>query len=276
MSDENLESRDSRQRQSEQRISVRAILVGHRIMILVILFSIWEIYSRYFVLEPLLFPTFTSVVHAFVENLSDGTLVARTWISLNTLTIGYIVGLVIAFLLATGASMFSVVRELLNTLVAMFNPLPAIALLPLALLWFGFGTAGLTMVIVHSVLWPAALTMHNGFEGVNRTVQLVGRNYELNKLQRIYLILLPSALPSILTASRMGWSFGWRTLIAAELVFGATQEGGGLGWFIFSNKNELEIPNVFAGLLLITLIGLVMEYLVFRTLEEKTHRRWIT
>ena len=79
---------------------------------------------------------------------------------------------------------------------------------------------------------------------------------------------------SILTGLKIGWAFAWRTLIAAELVFGVSSGGGGLGWFIFENKNLLEIPSVFAGLLMVILFGLVVENVVFRRIEQRTVRRW--
>ena len=72
----------------------------------------------------------------------------------------------------------------------------------------------------------------------------------------------------------IGWAFAWRTLIAAELVFGVASGKGGLGWYIFESKNQLDIPEVFAGLLMIIVIGLVVENVIFRTIELKTVRRW--
>ena len=87
-------------------------------------------------------------------------------------------------------------------------------------------------------------------------------------------ILVPSALPSILAGLKIGWAFAWRTLIAAELVFGATSGKGGLGWFIFQNRNELYTDRVFAGLAAVILIGLAVEGLVFSTIERLTVQRW--
>ncbi len=131
----------------------------------------------------------------------------------------------------------------------MFNPLPAIALLPLALIWFGLGYGSIVFVIVHSVLWAVALNTHSGFLSVSNTLRMVGRNYGLSGLRYVGGILIPAAFPSILTGLKIGWAFAWRTLIAAELVFGVSSGSGGLGWFIYENKNQLEIPAVFAGLL---------------------------
>jgi NitT/TauT family transport system permease protein len=86
--------------------------------------------------------------------------------------------------------------------------------------------------------------------------------------------LVPAAFPSILSGLKVGWAFAWRTLIAAELVFGTTSGSGGLGWFIYENKNVLDIPAVFAGLFTVIVIGLVVEGLIFRTLERATVRKW--
>jgi NitT/TauT family transport system permease protein len=86
--------------------------------------------------------------------------------------------------------------------------------------------------------------------------------------------LIPGAFPSILTGLKVGWAFAWRTLIAAELVFGVSSGSGGLGWYIFEQKNQLLIPNVFAGLLTVILFGLVVENLIFRVIENRTVRRW--
>lgn len=98
--------------------------------------------------------------------------------------------------------------------------------------------------------------------------------YDLRGLTYVFKILIPAAFPSILSGLKIGWAFTWRTLIAAELVFGVSSGKGGLGWFIFERRNLLEIPDVFAGLLTVILIGLIVENLFFRTLERRTVMRW--
>jgi NitT/TauT family transport system permease protein len=187
---------------------------------------------------------------------------------------GYAAGVALAFLLTSLAVSTRVGRDLLETLTSMFNPLPAIALLPLALLWFGLGRGSLIFVIVHSVLWPLALNTYAGFHGVPETLRMAGRNYGLSGLRLVLQILVPAALPAIVSGLKIGWAFAWRTLIAAELVFGATSGKGGLGWYIFQNRNELYTDKVFAGLALVILIGLLVENVVFRTLERVTVQRW--
>ncbi|TNF81806.1 ABC transporter permease [Pseudomonas sp. ICMP22404] len=242
-------------------------------LILVLLALLWEGLARY-QNNDLLLPGFLQTASALYEGLRSGELLGKVWISLAVLLKGYLLGIALAFGLTTLAVSTRLGRDLLSTLTSMFNPLPAIALLPLALLWFGLGQNSLIFVLVHSVLWALALNMYAGFLGVSETLRMAGRNYGLKGLRFVLFILIPAALPSILAGLKIGWAFAWRTLIAAELVFGATSGKGGLGWYIFQNRNELYTDKVFAGLAVVILIGLMVENLVFDNLERVTVKRW--
>ncbi|WEF25586.1 ABC transporter permease [Paracoccus sp. S3-43] len=244
-----------------------------RLVIIAAIALIWEAAAR-LQGNPLLLPTFTATARVFVDGIRDGVLLERAAISIGVLLKGYLAGIVLAFLLTTLAISTRFGRDLLSTLTAMFNPLPAIALLPLALLWFGLGQASLVFVLVHSVLWPLALNIFSGFQAVPETLRMAGRNYGLTGWRFVAQILVPAALPSIVSGLRIGWAFAWRTLIAAELVFGASSGRGGLGWYIFQSRNELYTDQVFAGLAMVILIGLLVENVVFATLERATIHRW--
>lgn len=244
-----------------------------RVMILVVLALIWELYAIQLG-NTLMFPRFSETLKALWDGLVNGPLLARTASSLSVLLVGYAVGVAAAGVFVTVAVSTAIGQELLTTLTAMFNPLPAIALLPLALLWFGLGEGSLVFVIIHSVVWAVALNALTGFTSVNETLRMSGQNYGLRGARYVVLILIPAALPSIISGLKIGWAFAWRTIIAAELVFGATSRSGGLGWFIYENRNELETPSVFAGLFVVIMIGLAVESLIFRSIETRTVRRW--
>lgn len=211
-----------------------------------------------------------------MEGVASGELLDKAAISLQVLVQGYVLGIVGALVLTTLAVSTQLGRDVLTTLTSMFNPLPAIALLPLALLWFGLGQGSLLFVLVHSVLWPLSLNTYAGFQAVPETLRMAGRNYGLKGVRYVLQILVPAALPSILSGLKVAWAFAWRTLIAAELVFGASSGKGGLGWYIFQNRNELYTDKVFAGLLTVIAIGLLVETLGFHTLEHLTVRKWGT
>ncbi len=244
-----------------------------KLALLLALALIWEIYARW-LNNPLLFPTFGATLGAFFDAVASGELPRKAVTSLRVLLVGYAAGIACAAVLTMLAISTRLGNDLLELLTSMFNPLPAIALLPLALIWFGLGAGSIVFVLIHSVLWAVALNTHSGFRSVSTTLRMVGRNYGLTGLRYVGRILIPAAFPSILTGLKIGWAFAWRTLIAAELVFGVSSGSGGLGWFIYENKNQLEIPAVFAGLFTVILIGLFVENVIFRTIEMRTVRKW--
>ena len=244
-----------------------------RLVIIAILAVAWELYARW-INNPLMVPAFSSVFSALREEVVDGPLIDRTFTTIQVLLIGYGLGVVLSAVLTTFAVSTRIGNDLLSTLTAMFNPLPAIALLPLALLWFGLGIPSLVFVIVHSVVWAVSLNTHIGFMSVSETQRMAGQNYGLRGIWYVLRLLIPAAFASILAGLKIGWAFAWRTLIAAELVFGVSSRSGGLGWYIFENRNQLLTANVFAGLLTVIIIGLFVESVIFRAIEARTVRRW--
>lgn len=254
--------------------------------VLVTLVVAWELYTRIGGINELMFPTFTKTFTALVDALLNAGLLTNIWNSLSLLVTGYVIGISIAAVLVVLGVWTRFGSDLLTTLTAMLNPLPAIALLPLAMIWFGLGNQAVIFTLLHSIIWPVALNTHSGFQSVSETMRMVGRNYGLKGLPYICKILIPAAFPSILTGLRIGWAFAWRTLIAAELVFGGQvmdtsgqlgAEGGnagGLGWIIFQNQMENQTPYVFAGLFTVIIVGIVIENGLFRNVEDRTIRKW--
>jgi NitT/TauT family transport system permease protein len=242
-------------------------------LLLALLAALWE-WAAHVANNDLLLPGFLQTAQAFAAGVASGALPRYVGVSLGVLLQGYLAGVLGAFLLTSLAMTSRIGRDLLETLTAMFNPLPAIALLPLSLLWFGLGKGSLVFVLVHSVMWPLALNAYAGFRAVPDTLRMAGRNYGLKGLRMVTQILVPAALPAILSGLRIGWAFAWRTLIAAELVFGTTSGKGGLGWYIFQSRNELFTDKVFAGLATVIVIGLLFEHIVFDAVERLTVRRW--
>jgi NitT/TauT family transport system permease protein len=249
------------------------ITLLRRALVLTVLAIVWQVYASW-VDVPILFPSFGDTMRALKEGIASGVIPARLLVTLKTLMVGYLIGLAIASACTILAVSTRTGTDILSTLTAMFNPMPAIALLPLALLWFGLGNISLFFVIVHSVVWAVALNAHSGFLGVSETLRMAGQTFGLRGVKLVFYILIPAALPSIVTGLKIGWAFAWRTLIAAELVFGAASGQGGLGWFIFESRNSLETPSVFAGLLTVMMVGLVIENGIFRQIEKRTIIKW--
>ncbi len=247
--------------------------LARRGVLLLFLALLWEAQARWLG-NALLLPTFIDTLRALGSALRSGELVERLATSLGMLLTSYGMGVLAAGVLVGVAALSRWGSDLLLLLTSMFNPLPAIALLPVALLWFGVGSGSLHFVIVHAVLWPLALACHTGFRAVSPTLLMAGRNMGLSGARLVLQLLVPAAFPSILSGLRIGWAFAWRTLVAAEMVFGVSARSGGLGWFIYVNRAQLATANVFAGLLSIILIGLVVEGVFFRAIARATVERW--
>ena len=184
-------------------------------VIIVVLALVWEIYAR--ILDnPLLFPTFSDTVTTLYDQTIDGTIPSRAFSSIKVLLMGYVAGILLAATLTMLAISTRIGTDFLETMTAMFNPLPAIALLPLALIWFGLGVPSLVFVIIHSVLWAVALNTHTGFRAVPETLRMAGRNVGLNGIRYVALLLMPAAFPAILAGLAVG-AFG---LHATTLGYG--------------------------------------------------------
>ena len=162
-----------------------------RLAVLALVALVWEGAAAW-QNNPLMFPTFSATITALWEAVAKENLLSMAWLSIATLLKGYAIGIVLAVLLTTLAVTTRVGDDLLSTLTAMFNPLPAIALLPIAMLWFGLGGASLTFVLVHAVLWPVALNTHAGFTSVSETLRMAGRNYGLRGFPYVVRILIPA------------------------------------------------------------------------------------
>lgn len=245
-----------------------------RIVVIVIILTAWEITARW-ADQPLLLPSVLDTVTALWKALSspEDSLWSYLAESLRALSLGFVIGMTVAALLTIFAVNTQIGEDFLSTITSAFAPLPAIAIFPLALMWFGISDASIIFITTWATIFPVAVAMFQGFRGVSDTLRAVGRNFGLRGLSHTARILIPGALPSIMTGVRNGLSNAFRALVALEMVIGAAAGTGGLGWFVMAQKQNLEIPGVFAGILAIMIIGLLFEGL-FSLIERRTVRRW--
>lgn len=251
----------------------RLPVVPRRLFLVVMLFVIWQAYVSISGVNPLVFASPLDVARAFVEGWADGSIASATLTTLKVLLAGMAFGMCVATVLTTLAAWTKFGDDLLVIFTSMLNPLPSIAILPLAVLWFGLSTQALIFVVANAVTWPIAINVNAGFKTANPTIVSVARNIGLGRWRMIGEVLMPAALPHTISGLKTGWAFGWRTLVAAELVFGVAGGSGGLGYFINDARYFLQIPSVFAGLITIAIIGILVEFL-FTFIERHTVVRW--
>ncbi len=244
-----------------------------RAIIFAALIAIWQAYVSFRDVNPLLFASPWDTATTFWDGLRDGTLTKPTKTTLLLLMEGIGIGILVAAVLTAFATLTDVGEDLLTLLTSILNPLPGVAVLPLAMLWFGINDKAILFVIANATIWPIAINISTGFKTANPTLVSVGRNIGLSRVRQITDVLAPAALPYAISGLKTAWAFAWRTIIAAELVFGVAGSEGGLGNYINNARLYFLTPQVFAGLVAIAILGVVFET-VFGVLERRTIVRW--
>lgn len=237
----------------------------------------WEAAVRVIDVNPLLFPRFTDVLRSFLEGFGafggSGLYWSLTWVTLQTLLKSYTIAIASAIVLTSLAVGNKWGRDLLKTLTGIFQPLPGIALLPIAILWFGINDRAIIFVVVMTMLWPIAAGMSVGFATIPETLLRVGKNYQLSRSKMLWKLMLPMAMPAALSGARVGWGYGWRTVVGAELVFGTTGAQGGLGWYINRTRIFLDVPGSLSAILVVIVIGIATES-GFSLIQRATTVKW--
>lgn len=242
------------------------------IIFIVAFLALWQLLYTLNVWPKVLFPSLGEIGNSLVTSFTEdnfGSMIAH---SLKLLLIGLVLGILVALIMSSLAVTFKTFGTIYNMLVSMFDLIPGIALIPIAILWLGIGDAAIIFMVFHSVVWPMSRSTMDGFNSVPKLYLEVGENIGLNKSQIIFGIFLPAALPSIFSGIKVGWARAWRGLIAAEMVFGGTALG--IGNYLRDRRTQIDVAGIFATIIVIIIIGMIIEYGLFRTLENKTFKKW--
>jgi len=247
--------------------------VARYAILVAILLVAWQAYVTLWHVQKLLVASPIDVAGALAVDIKNGSLLNATRNTLDDLIVGMLIGTAFGFVLASLAVFSRVGQDLLTVLTSIFNPLPSIAILPLAMIWFGLRPESIIFVVALATIWPVALNTDTGFRTISPTTQLAARNLGLRGWRLVSGVMLPAALPSIVTGLKSAWAFGWRTVVAAELIFGVAGAAGGLGWYINNARYFLETASIFAGLVVISALGILVEGL-FGFVERRTVVKW--
>lgn len=161
-----------------------------------------------------------------------------------------------------------------NLIVSVFDLLPGVALLPILMITVGANDTSILILVIHSVVWPMSRSIIDGFKTTPAIYIESGKNMGLGIFGLVFGVYIPAAFASILSGVKAGWARAWRGLISAEMIFGAAQSAG-IGVFISNARTVwIDYPAVYAAIFLIVLVGVVVEYGIFQTIERKTVKKW--
>jgi NitT/TauT family transport system permease protein len=202
----------------------------------------------------------------------SGEILELFWTSVHRAVIGFAISLLIAVPLGLAIANITVVRRGVGPLVSGLQSLPSVAWVPAAILWFGLNDRAIYWVVLLGAVPSIANGLVSGLDQVPPILPRVGQALGAGRWSGIRYILLPAALPGFLGGLKQGWAFSWRSLMAAELIATSPDLGEGLGQYLHNGMSLSDISMVFAGILLIFVVGVGIELLVFRPLENSVLR----
>ena len=233
--------------------------------------ALWEIVARSGIFPHKLFPTLEDIARAFVDLTVSGILphhALDTMIRLlSGFTIASVVGLTIGMLM--GRSRLA--EDIFLPLVSVLAPIPGLAYTPLFLLWFGPGQVSAVLLVAFVSSFPVIYNSWTGVKAVKEIWIRSAQSMGVDDRRMFSHVILPAALPYILTGLRLGLAQAWRILVAVEMLAAVPW---GLGWLIFGAREFLNTDVMMAGIVVIAVIGLTLEKYVFQKLEDYTVVRW--
>ncbi len=253
------------------RLSENLRVIGRNLFPFLVVAVIWEIIARLEVFSRRLFPTLEEIFSSLYRLTVAGILPMHAFETVLRLLSGFAIAAVIGVTIGVLMARSRRAEDIFLPLVSILAPIPGLAYAPLFLLWFGLGNFPAVLLVGFVSMFPIIFNSWTGVKAVKeiwvRSAQAMGADDK--RLFRY--VILPGALPYILTGMRLGLAQAWRVLVAVEMLAAVPW---GLGWLIFGAREMLNTDVMMAGILLIAVIGLLLEKLVFEKIERYTVVRW--
>lgn len=231
----------------------------------------WELFAALGPLPPKLFPSLRTVAQTFWELLASGILLAHAQGTIVRLVLGFALAAVLGVAVGIAMGRYRWAEDVLLPLVSIGSPIPGLAYAPLFILWFGLGNLPAVLLVALAAAFPAAVNTWTGVKAVKEIWIRAAEGMGAPEHQLFRKVILPGALPYVLTGLRLALARAWRVLVAAEML---TSVPRGLGWLIFGAREFLNTDVMLAGIAVIGIIGVLLERVVFERLERFTVVRW--
>ncbi len=233
--------------------------------------ALWETVAHLGLFPAQFFPSLETIASTFVRLTLNGVLPHHAFDTLIRLIAGFAIAAVVGVAVGILMGRSRRAEDILLPLVSIGAPIPGLAYTPLFLLWFGPGDVSAVILVAFVSMFPIIYNCWTGVKAVKdiwlRAAQAMGADD-----RRLFRhVILPGALPYILTGLRLGLAQAWRILVAVEMLAAVPW---GLGWMIFGAQEFLNTDVMLAGIAVIAVIGLALEKLVFQPLEDFTVVRW--
>ena len=232
--------------------------------------GVWALVAHLGALPSFLFPGPATSIHKVGTLFEQGSMQRAIARSLLRLGKGFGLSILIGLPLGIAMARLRLFRDSLRPVVVGLQALPSICWFPLALLWFGLSESAIVFVVTMGSVLALAISTEDAVSGIDPQTHRVARTFGLRGPRLLLGVVLPAALPGIVTGLKLSWSFAWHALLAAELLYAS----GGLGMLLAMGRELMDPAQVLAVILVIVAVGLVVDRLLFRTAESAIQRRW--
>ena len=247
-----------------------------QIIFVVFIIAVWEIVAYNFAKagNSNLFPSFKTIFDRMIWGFTEKGFGSIMGHSLLLMLEGLGIGIGLAVILSGLSVISDTFAAVYNMIVSMFDLIPGIALISAIIIFlYGQNDIAIILLVVHSVVWPMSRSIIDGFNAVPKLYLEVGQNIGLSPVKLLFGVFIPSAMPRIFSGIKVGWARAWRGLISAEMVFGGAGTIG-MGYYITQRRDNSDLASIYATIIIIIIIGLIVEYGIFRTVENKTFKKW--
>ncbi len=235
-----------------------------------LLIGIWQGIAALRIWPPYLFPSPAGVFDSLFAGFQDNSFTIGILASMKRVLIGYFISVAGGLLIGLAIGRIKVLDETVGTIVLGFQALPSICWLPIALLWFGLSESAIILVVVLGSLFAVTIGVDTGVKNVPPIYLRAARTMGAHGFDLYTKVIIPAALPSIISGLKQGWSFAWRALMAGELLYVSI----GLGHLLTMGRELNDISQIIAVMIIIIVIGITVDRLVFTKLENRVRERW--
>jgi NitT/TauT family transport system permease protein len=243
------------------------------ILIFAALLAGWEIYARQSGISAVLLPPPSAVVEYFRRAVTSGELLEASLVTMRRLAVGYFIGIGIGIPLGMLTARFRLVRQTLGVAALGLQTLPSVCWVPLAILWFGLTETAMLSIVVMGTIWAVILATDHGIRQIPPLYREAALTMGSSGLHLWCRVLVPASLPHIVSGTKQGWAFAWRSLMAAEIyvtILGAN----GLGHLLHYGRELHAMDQVVGLMVLIVLIGFAADKVLFSPWERFLRQRW--
>src|SRR5213592_5024648 len=245
------------------------------VLFFVALVAIWAALVHAEIWSPVVWPSPRNVVDYLVTAARDGSLLSASTVTLRRLLLGYFIGLAIGLPLGLLTASLKFAEDTVGVLALGLQTLPSVCWVPLALLWFGQTESAMLFVVIMGTLWSVVIATETGVRHVPPIYRRAALTMGSKRLHMWFKVILPAALPFIVSGMKQGWAVAWRSLMAAE-IFVTILTCFGLGQLLHYGRELSAMEQVIGIMIVIVVIGLLADKIFFSPIEKFLHRRWGT